>query len=323
MAGPAGQKPIYKYALAQCEVQDKRALEAFRAKREQWLTWLRHDEHHAISTVISSMLWSDASFRAIAYSAELETTGALNNQIIMQKLISGHFATQTLAIRRLMEDSRTGAISLVNLLKDMARNIDLFTRENFVCLDGLPYDPAEAEQRVIAKHAGGGAFWGDTEGPDAWGTSERAHAIFDKLSGAAPDKRQRHDRIPVKCIETLQGWLNSSDAESIVGWTHNYLAHAADRHYRERYDAKAIQPNLNKITAIIRAFVRVAEALLAHLLFDSGHGSVMPVPQFNQLEFLDQPVLTAPSIEKVHQRWDELAKERDGFLDNVLEEMLS
>jgi len=49
----------------------------------------------------------------------------------------------------------------------------------------------------------------------------------------------------------------------------------------------------------------------------------MPVPQFNRLQFLDKPVLTALSIERVYQRWDELAKERDGFLGNVLEEMLS
>jgi hypothetical protein len=38
-----------------------------------------------------------------------------------------------------MDDSGSGVISLRRLLKGMRANINMFTRENYVCCDGLPY----------------------------------------------------------------------------------------------------------------------------------------------------------------------------------------
>jgi hypothetical protein len=76
--------PPYKTPLAQCDVQDKRALEAYRAKRAEWLTWLRYDEHHAISDALSGMVWADVRFRTLARIGELESAGGLHNQLVME-----------------------------------------------------------------------------------------------------------------------------------------------------------------------------------------------------------------------------------------------
>ena len=315
------QKPKpYEYTLADCDVQDKPALEAFRAKRADWLLRLRYDEHHAISTGVSLMLWNDVSFRTISRLAELNANGPLHNQLLMESLINGHFATQTLAIRRLMDDPRSGVISLVNLLKDIAKNIHLFTRENYVSFDGLPFDYGPAERRITEEVVKAGKpMWIATSGPDAWDTSRRAHEMFDRLSGVPADRRSRTDRIPKVHIETLQKWLNESGADDIVQWTHNYLAHAADPQSRSRHDQEAIQPNLRKLTDISRCFVRVTEALLAYILDDSGHGSVMPTPQYDVLEHLDQPVLRAEHVEDAGKLWDSLSEERDAYLEGVLD----
>jgi hypothetical protein len=42
--------PDYKYPIAQCDVPPERRgqLESYRAKRQQWLTWLDTDEQHPI-----------------------------------------------------------------------------------------------------------------------------------------------------------------------------------------------------------------------------------------------------------------------------------
>lgn len=80
------------------------------------------------------------SFRALVRARQMNERGALGNPLIAEALVEGHFAVQTLAIRRLMDTKRTGVISLVKLLKDIEANIKLFTRENFVAFDGLPYD---------------------------------------------------------------------------------------------------------------------------------------------------------------------------------------
>ncbi|MGD0191938.1 MAG: hypothetical protein ABSD74_14450 [Rhizomicrobium sp.] len=315
--------PAYRTAISESDVHDKRALDAFRAKRAEWLHWLKWDEHHAISIAVSSMVWADVRFRALARAGEVEPDGGLNNPLVMELLIEGHFATQTLAIRRLMDNPRSGVISLANLLKDIARNIGLFTRENFVAFDGLPYDYAAARARVVAEHVGRGPFWAAREGPDAWDTSERAHAMFDQLSGVVAANRNRTDRIPRKHIETLQQWMVDSEAETIVDWADNFLAHAGDPRSRGRVDLAAVQPNLTKIENAVRCFVRVSEALLAYLLFDSGHGVVMPVPQFNQFERMDKPLVTNARLREVRTLWDGLETERNGYLSGVLEEMLS
>ena len=55
----------YEYPVDQCDVTDKAALRTLREKRCLWLSWINTDEHHAIWTVLSSMVWSDVSFRTI------------------------------------------------------------------------------------------------------------------------------------------------------------------------------------------------------------------------------------------------------------------
>jgi hypothetical protein len=54
----------YKYSIAQCDVPPERRsrLESYRAKRRQWLAWLDTDEHHAIWTNLSAMVWTDVSY---------------------------------------------------------------------------------------------------------------------------------------------------------------------------------------------------------------------------------------------------------------------
>jgi hypothetical protein len=59
---------------------------------------------------------------------------------LAEALFDGHVATQVLAIRRLMDDRNTDIISLRRLVKDLRHSWTLFTRENYVCFDGLPYD---------------------------------------------------------------------------------------------------------------------------------------------------------------------------------------
>jgi hypothetical protein len=314
----------YLYTLEKCQVEDKRALQTFRDKRVQWLRWLNDDEHHSISISIASLVWNDVSFRWLVRAAELNGNGALANSLLAEKLIDGHFAVQTLSIRRLM-DSTKGTISLVNLLKDLVSNADLFTRENYVAYDGLPYDDVAAKERVLnslERLKANRPIWAPRRGPDAWDSARYAHEMFDLLSGVASNKRQRQDKIPKKRFEILQRWLEESDASDIVQWTHTFLAHAADKHRRAPYDLSAIQPTLDKITKISCAFARVSEALLAHLLLDSGQGEVMPIAHYEKFECLDKPAIAPADQAELAKHWDITVSERNRFLKDVLEELL-
>jgi hypothetical protein len=316
----AGDDP-YEYPIDQCDVENRSALIAFRQKRCQWLSWLKTDEHHAISPLISSMAWNDVVFRTIWRITEIDPGSGLYNPLLAEALIEGHFAIQVLAIRRLM-DRRRGIISLWRLLEDIKKNISLFTRENFVAYDGLPYDYEATAHRVMV-HLGWGPFWAARSGPDAHWPSKRAHEVFDRLARTAPASRSRTDRVPKAVIDTLFGWLTSSEADQLVEWSHAFLAHAADRTSRQRIDLAAARPSLEKISSVLRCFVRVAEAVQGYVLFDSGHGMIVPTPQFNQFDRLASPLLASGGRDDLGDVWEQLAKERDGYLEGTFEALVA
>jgi hypothetical protein len=111
-------KTEYQYSLEKCDVPAERraAVESFRAKRLNWVSWLDDDEHHAIWTTLSDMVWSDVSFRVLAQLATDNEETCLSNRLIAEQIINGHVATQVLAIRRLMDEGRN--ISLRRLIKE-------------------------------------------------------------------------------------------------------------------------------------------------------------------------------------------------------------
>jgi hypothetical protein len=157
----------YAYPIAQCDVttEKRAALESYRDKRRKWLSWIDTDEHHAIWRVLSSMVWTDVSFRALTHFAVNDENNGHNNLLLAGALLNGHVATQVLAIRRLMDDGNRDIISLRRLVKDLKRNFGLFTRENYVCFDGLPFDHEAVQHKEMMERAGKGCVWGATLGP--------------------------------------------------------------------------------------------------------------------------------------------------------------
>jgi hypothetical protein len=104
--------------------------------------------------------------------------------------------------------------SLRRLIIEMRRNWPLFTRENSVCHDGLPYDYEAVMVKEMTARAGGGAFWAAITGPDAWATARLAHEQFDRLDGIDPGQRAREDRLPKALLGTIESWLDGSGAEA-------------------------------------------------------------------------------------------------------------
>jgi hypothetical protein len=147
-----------------------------------------------------------------------------------------------------------------------------------------------------------------------------AHEQFDRLANIEPAKRSREDRLPVRLLDTVEGWLDGSGADVIAEWSHAYLAHAGGPEARARLADAMV--TTNKITAAIRAMARVTEAISAYLLFASGRlNSLMPTAQFDPFEHLDKPLITPERNESTFGLWDQLGKERDQYVDDVETEL--
>jgi hypothetical protein len=311
----------YAYTIAQCDVPAERraALQSYRDKRRLWLSWISTDEHHAIWTVLSSMVWTDVAFKTLSHFAIADEANALNNHLMVQALFDGHVATQVLAIRRLMDDGNNDIISLRRQVKDLRRNFVLFTRENYVCFDGLPYDyeaVRHARFMEIAANGATGNIWVPTSGPQGDSTSQMAHMQFDKLAGIDPAKRTREDRLPSSLLTTIEKWLDDSGADDLAKWSHAYLAHAGGPESRKRI--ADLMVTTNKITDAIKALARVTEAISAWLLFAGGRTSaLMPVAQFNPFEKLDKSIMQAGGEADAYKLWHQLSDERNKYLDGV------
>jgi len=312
----------YSYTLAQCDVADKRALEQYRAKRQVWRAWLEVDEHHAIWSTIQSMVWTDVAFRSLtAFSSSGEPT-ALQNSLVAEALINGYFATQILAIRRLIDDRNSDVISLRRLLKDIKTHAHLLTREHYVCHDGLPYDFARVQQDEMTAHLarGGGGIWAPTSGPRAWHTSQMGHEQFDKLSKAAADRRRRDDVIAASTLNTIEAWLNQSGAVELGKWSSAYLAHAGGPVARRAFSN--FQVTADRISEVIRNLARVAEALGAYVLWSSGRlNALMTTAQFDPFEGLEGAIMTANQQLRARQLWDRLSDDRDECLASVANDL--
>jgi hypothetical protein len=320
------KSPEYKYAIAQCDVPLARhsQLESYRAKHHQWLTWLDADEHHAIWTNLSSMVWTDVSYKTLRQlvigQEDRNETGCLHNSLIAEQIIQGYVARQVLGIRRLL-DKTSGVISLRRLIIDMRSNWPLFTRENYVCHDGLPYDYNAVMLRGMAAQAGKDAFWLSTTGPEAWAVSRTAHEQFDRLAGIDPGKRTREDRLPKTLPDTIQGWLDGSGAEELADWSHAYLAHAGGPDRRRQIEDGLV--TADKISEAVRTLVRATEAISAYVLFASGRlNSLMPVAQFDAFEHLDKPAVQPSHLGEVPGCWDALSRERNAYAAGVEEELI-
>jgi hypothetical protein len=249
---------------------------------------------------------------------------ALHNPILHEALIDGHVAAQVLAIRRLVEDTPKERLSLRTLVKDLNRNAGLFTRENWVCYNGLPYDYQAAREARFLENAGKygrGGIWVARGGHRDDAASESLHVMFDKLAGIDPARRNPEDCLPRDLLSTIDKWLDESGADDLAKWASTYLAHAGGPNERARLADMEITSK--KIADAIKALARATEAVSMFVYGGGRAGAVMPVAQYNQFEKLDKPIIRHAGDENTGKdRWRSYSAVWDRCLDGVEDDLL-
>ncbi len=327
----------YKFTLDQCDVNNKQALGEYRTKRTEWLHWLDGDEHHAIWSQIMAMIWNDMTFALLNETRNPNHWKggivALNGMLI-NFIDQGYVVSQALAIRKLMDENKSkdpkkGVISLKRLVDDLKAHANLLTREIFVCHDGLPYDYQAVAQTWYAEQMAQDAFgsfggWGETTGPKAFLPAELAHKAFDRISGVQPDNRQRSDRVGSAVFDTLDNWLTNSGAQEIIHLANKLIAHAADDTSRRAVRLDSLNMTISKVGKIHRVFVRCAQAVSVGILQGPNYVNVVPTPQYDLLEHLDQPFIQAETSKDLHDFRRKWVSERNQWVNgSVIDELCS
>ncbi|MCI1271655.1 MAG: hypothetical protein LKM31_10860 [Sphingobium sp.] len=334
---PPAQSRIWSYKIDECDVEDRDALVRFRARSESWSELLRGDPAHSISSQFNDMLWQDAAWRmaneARRYAQE-DGPNASVAPILGAMLDRGYVAGQVIAIGRLLEKSnprqpQRGVVSLRRIVDEIRADRDLFTREIFVCQDGLPYDWESARERDVAtwmtKHdpnEGAQMQWLPTQGPDAWMTAKQQHELFDILSGTGSQVRTRTDDLGDAVLDGLDSVLGDQVFTDLLALRNKTIAHAADTFSRAQAAGLRQGLNLEEFARAHYLLLGVLQAVSACLLYGEWRGSAVPVPQHDQFAHLESAFVPEGRMKELRAYWRQHCDERDGWLSTAYHEVI-
>lgn len=312
------------------DVEDHGNLKKFLEKRKTWISWFNIKTENSITSQITDMLWEEAVFRVaneIRRIRESKPDATLGiNGPISSLIDRGYVNLQSTAIRRLIDtyqdrSSKKGTsagrdvISLSRLLNEFKEenNHKLFTRENYVCSDGLPYDYAPLEEewwkKELASDKTKGAFWRKHE---PWEDSKMGHESFDKLSGRSSDNRNRGDLIKPELFDQLIKELQVCN--DIKVFVDKFIAHSADPDNLIALNDDQRGVTLDRIEECIKKIWMVANCIYGRILGEGAIGT-FPTPQFDHLENLEKAWINKGEIEELHAFWNQHVHKVDNWPD--------
>ena len=314
--------PEYEYSLEACDVPEVRraALGEYRTFRRKCLEYMRGAADTSVMNQVHDLAWHTAVFRTLNEARRLEPERLVNGAL-WELTTAGYASLMTLGIRKLVDkDPRTD--SLWNVVAMVERRPELLTREKFVCYDGLPYDYDAVHRDYLASldiRDGVRVRWLPNSGPKAWSMSEMLHKAFDKLSGADATKRKRTDIIHPSVLTAVKEGLSHSAIEKVCTLADRRIAHA--ERLSESSDPIPTT-TYDDIDQALKQIVKVANFLSTSFFYDAAFGSVVPTPQFDVLEALDQPWITKENIPALRRCWGALSDSIDAWATGASEDFL-
>ncbi len=315
-----------------CDVLDKPKLVESRRLRDEWIRWFSDSTGPSIWGQLATMLWDDAVFRLLkamwVRASDSRDPAVGINRAVLGLIGRGYIAAQATCVRRLVEENpdvpRKAVISLRRAIDDAEAHRDLITRENYVAHDGCPYDPARAERREVARvlqdSTAGLAFHSiPSRGPGAYLTSEQRHHTFDKMSRTGPDGRSRADLIPHALFCKLKE--NFGGCESVVAYCDKVIAHTADPTQMTESAKRQLAQASKRMDPCRKVLCQTASFVHCHIL-DAGAHTLMPIPGFYLLEFLDKPWAAEAQLPGLLKSWERRLKAVTKWQANLWSDLL-
>lgn len=283
--------------ICKCDVEDKEKLTLFRNLMLKWKKWLNGESGYDIFSQIQDITWYDTVFRTFNKVRKLNYENPSDkigfNGPIIELLDLGFFNTQTLAIRKLTDSNykspEKSVYSLVGLIDDIYSNIDIFTRENFICYEGVPYNGPSLKMTNKWEY-----YW------------ETKQENFDRFSGITENNRKRKDKIKESVLEKLKE--NLKLCKNIRTYVNKIVAHASTQESRKGLTDKQLTITLGKLDNCYQAIISTASFISTTILCECNLGGV-PTPQFDQFSNLNKPMVLDKDLETLEAFWSERTSE--------------
>jgi len=286
--------------ICNCDVKDKELLASFREKLKHWKTCLSDNKDcHSICSQLTRLFWDHAVYRtfneARGLSEETNDPSTGLQGTIIDLLQRNFMDSQAIAIRRLTDVSYNKpdreVYSLRRLVDEIKANISLYTRENYVCYDGISFDKAPDDDHHV-EH------------------SRRArHTCYDYLSGKENGSRSRDDKLSSIVLAALEEGIEEDFkiTREVRIFVNKWVAHAADPKNREKYAHVPDEVHLRKLDECYQAIIRIGKKV--ELFVDEFLLFCVPTPQFDQLKNWDKPVVTTKDLNALREYWFERDRE--------------
>jgi len=297
---------------------DKNSKEKF----SEWENILVGRDIHSIRRQIYDMILDSAIFQCIhesrKYAVKDDKGDIKQNKMLHYFIEQSFFKTQLLSIRRLVDKDSSRVrqnksytvYSLYNLIEDMKQNSLLFTRENILAAHDLPYDYEKAMED-FEKNTD------YTKGPVIVPLeiehSKDIHRRVDSMTGISADKRSRDDLLPDNILKQFEDKFSS--IEELCRYVNKYIAHSATPKSRIAIPDE-IDGALGKVLNAHKIICETASFIGNKLLF-CGFGEVLSISQYGQfdqfdlLEYLDEPIASKETIEKLRGFWEKYRRETE------------
>jgi hypothetical protein len=288
-------------------------IEYLKAKFAEWRNMLLGEDPNSIRKQIYEMIFDSAVFQCInesrKYAAKNDKGDIKQNRMAHDFITQSFFKTQLLSIRRLT-DNRSDVYSLYRLIEDVKENSSILTRKNILDSRNLPYD---YEKAIATFKKETGYIKGPFMVPPEIASSEDIHKRIDSIVGVAADKRNPDDLIPINTLKQFNDKLASID--ELCKYVNKFIAHSATPESRKVIPDE-IEGALGKVLNAHKIICETASFIGNNLLF-CGFGSFLSISrygqfdQFDLFEYLDEPIASKETIEKLREFWEKYRRETE------------
>jgi len=275
--------------ICKCDVGDKEKLALFRCHFISCQKILSGKDKHAITNQIQDIVWDDTVYRT--YDEARRLSEESNNRktglsgTLIELIDNTFIVSQIMAIRRLIDPNEwrieRKVYSLPSIIAEIKINKHLYTRENYVCFDGLSYEKKGLKRLDELENM-------------------KRHMNYDYLAETKETDRKRNDQISNNVFEELKRLL--AKTELIRSYSNKFIAHAAAPGNRTKTEERLRNLTLKYIEdcyiAIIKAGKILQKLLNRFLPVD------LAVPNFDHLENWDKPIVTSADKKKLAIYWD-------------------
>lgn len=271
-----------------CNSSNIESLVLFRSMLKKIDSLVFSDDIHSLRSQYESIQWDDMIYRCFKYSLNLnlsknKLTEYQNSfYLLFEKT---YFQSLLLSIRRITDDNDRSPsreiISIRRVIEIIEDNIDLFTRENYICYNGLPYA---------------------NDGSLKWPTDyeiDLKHKIFDMLSNKKSNNRSKNDQISIEVIKGMNAQLTQFDI--LRTYVNKYVAHSSDPNNRRNIEQKINGIDMKLINNVLKTVIK--ELVSIGLIIDNYFIIETPTVLFDQFLNWEIPLLSLDNKEKLYKKW--------------------